>query len=86
MFVFVALQNKLTVDEFPDALDGESHLEDREKGFTSLVQFYYRRPLYSALLIHYDNSLFSLKLKSISVSFHLYISTVYRLDLLPKET
>lgn len=38
MFVFVALQNKLTVDEFPDALDGESHLEDREKGFTSLVQ------------------------------------------------
>lgn len=33
MFVFVALQDKKTVDEFPDALDGESHLEDRDGEF-----------------------------------------------------
>lgn len=63
--VSVALQNKLTVDEFPDALDGKSHLEDREKDF----------------IILYDNSLFSSKSrKQFSVfsfiHFPLYIDLI----------
>lgn len=49
VFLFGALQDKLTVDEFPDALNGESYLEDRDRGYTIkyLLNVYYCSSLYS---------------------------------------